>query len=151
GCTARRPSRSRAECWRARRSRRGCVSITAASKRSTSARQSPRKRRPRREKKSPELALAKVGLHKERCSMVWKRLVRAARPRSAPLTVESLEARTVLSTATPYVVPANPAVDVRSILTTGDSVGTYRMAGIPDGLGAFDNGNGTFTVLMNHE
>jgi phosphodiesterase/alkaline phosphatase D-like protein len=25
------------------------------------------------------------------------------------------------------------------------------MAGIPDGLGAFDNGNGTFTVLMNHE
>jgi hypothetical protein len=25
------------------------------------------------------------------------------------------------------------------------------MAGIPDGLGAFDNGDGTFTVLMNHE
>jgi hypothetical protein len=29
--------------------------------------------------------------------------------------------------------------------------GSYRMAGIPDGLGAFDNGDGTFTVLMNHE
>jgi Alkaline phosphatase PhoX len=27
----------------------------------------------------------------------------------------------------------------------------YRMVGIPDGLGAFDNGDGTFTVLMNHE
>lgn len=25
------------------------------------------------------------------------------------------------------------------------------MAGIPDGLGAFDNGDGTFTILMNHE
>jgi hypothetical protein len=25
------------------------------------------------------------------------------------------------------------------------------MVGTPDGLGAFDNGNGTFTVLMNHE
>jgi hypothetical protein len=25
------------------------------------------------------------------------------------------------------------------------------MAGIPDGLGAYDNGDGTFTVLMNHE
>jgi secreted PhoX family phosphatase len=25
------------------------------------------------------------------------------------------------------------------------------MAGIPDGLGAYDNGNGTITVLMNHE
>jgi len=25
------------------------------------------------------------------------------------------------------------------------------MAGIPDGLGAYDNGDGTFTVLLNHE
>ncbi len=25
------------------------------------------------------------------------------------------------------------------------------MVGIPDGLGAFDNHDGTFTVLMNHE
>jgi hypothetical protein len=25
------------------------------------------------------------------------------------------------------------------------------MVGIPDGLGAFDNGDGTMTVLMNHE
>jgi hypothetical protein len=25
------------------------------------------------------------------------------------------------------------------------------MHGIPDGLGAFDNANGTFTLLMNHE
>src|SRR6266508_3503719 len=41
--------------------------------------------------------------------------------------------------------------------TVGDSVNAkpdgspYRMVGIPDGLGAFDNGDGTFTVLMNHE
>jgi phosphodiesterase/alkaline phosphatase D-like protein len=27
----------------------------------------------------------------------------------------------------------------------------YRLAGIPDGLGAFDNNNGTFTLLVNHE
>src|SRR6185503_18694302 len=27
----------------------------------------------------------------------------------------------------------------------------YAMVGIPDGLGAFDNGDGTFTLLMNHE
>jgi hypothetical protein len=47
---------------------------------------------------------------------------------------------------------------VKSILTVGDSVNLkpdeatpYRMVGIPDGLGAFDNGDGTFTVLMNHE
>jgi hypothetical protein len=35
---------------------------------------------------------------------------------------------------------------VLTVFTVG-----YRMAGIPDGLGAYDNGNGTFTVLMNHE
>lgn len=38
-----------------------------------------------------------------------------------------------------------------AILTTGDSVGGYRMVGIPDGLGAWDNGDGTVSVLMNHE
>ena len=41
--------------------------------------------------------------------------------------------------------------NITSILTTGDSVGGYRMGGIPDGLGAYDNGNGTFTLLSNHE
>ena len=54
------------------------------------------------------------------------------------------------SSATPYVQGV-AGYDITSILTTGDSVGGYIMGGIPDGLGAFDNGNGTFTVLMNHE
>jgi hypothetical protein len=55
------------------------------------------------------------------------------------------------SSQTPYLVRATPGVVTTSVLTTGDSVDGYRMAGIPDGLGAFDNGDGTFTVLMNHE
>ena len=63
------------------------------------------------------------------------------------------------SSATSYIIPSTPGsgVSVKSILTVGDSVnnkpdGTpYRMVGIPDGLGAFDNGDGTFTLLMNHE
>ncbi|MFO0687283.1 MAG: DUF839 domain-containing protein [Myxococcota bacterium] len=55
------------------------------------------------------------------------------------------------SSATPYVVPTIAGVDITSILTTGDSVGGYQMTGIPDGLGAFSNGDGTFTLLMNHE
>ncbi len=38
-----------------------------------------------------------------------------------------------------------------SIMTVGDSVGGYKLAGIPDGLGAFDNGDGTFTIVLNHE
>ena len=62
------------------------------------------------------------------------------------------------SSASPYLVPSQSNVVMESILTVGDSVNNkpdgvtpYRMVGIPDGLGAFDNGNGTFTVLMNHE
>ena len=38
-----------------------------------------------------------------------------------------------------------------SLLTVGNDVKGYRMAGIPDGLGAYDNGDGTITLLVNHE
>jgi hypothetical protein len=62
------------------------------------------------------------------------------------------------SSQSPYLLPAASGIVTRSILTVGDSVNTkpdgttpYRMVGIPDGLGAFANGDGTFTVLMNHE
>src|ERR1700752_2552002 len=50
-----------------------------------------------------------------------------------------------------YLLPALPVVTTASILSVGDVVGGYRMVGIPDGLGAFDNGDGTFTLVMNHE
>jgi hypothetical protein len=62
------------------------------------------------------------------------------------------------SSATPYLTPMDAGVEFTSVLTSGDSVKkknkgneSYRMVGIPDGLGAFDNGDGTITVLMNHE
>jgi hypothetical protein len=32
-----------------------------------------------------------------------------------------------------------------------DGTTPYRMIGIPDGMGGFDNGDGTFTLLSNHE
>jgi hypothetical protein len=63
------------------------------------------------------------------------------------------------STATaPYLVPSKAGISFTSLLSAGDAVGTkadgttpWRMVGVPDGLGMFDNGNGTVTVLMNHE
>lgn len=62
------------------------------------------------------------------------------------------------SSQLPYILRSVPGVVTRSILTVGDSVNLkpdgvtpYRMVGIPDGLGAYDNGDGTFIVLMNHE
>ena len=56
------------------------------------------------------------------------------------------------SSQAPYVTPTAPGWSVTSVLTVGDSADNgFRMVGIPDGLGAFDNGDDTFTVLMNHE
>lgn len=55
------------------------------------------------------------------------------------------------SSASPYVLRAEPGVVSASILTVGDAVDGYRLVGIPDGLGAFDNRDGTFTLLVNHE
>jgi hypothetical protein len=60
------------------------------------------------------------------------------------------------SSDSPYLVRSQPGVVLKSIVTVGDTVarmggGSYRLVGKPDGLGAFDNGDGTFTVLMNHE
>lgn len=58
------------------------------------------------------------------------------------------------SSLTPYqrVYSSAPAnAKLVSILTVGDAVGGYKMAGLADGMGAFDNGDSTFTVVMNHE
>lgn len=56
------------------------------------------------------------------------------------------------SSATPYVTPTAAGISVTSVMTVGDTAANgYKMVGIADGLGAYDNGNGTFTVLMNHE
>ena len=62
------------------------------------------------------------------------------------------------TTTEPYVVPGHPLVKTKSILTVGDSVPlatdpakSYRLLGIPDGLGAFQSEGKTFTLLVNHE
>lgn len=55
------------------------------------------------------------------------------------------------SSQSPYLLPTVPGAKFTSILTAGDYIGNYRMCGTPDGMGAFDNGNGTFTVVLNHE
>jgi hypothetical protein len=52
-----------------------------------------------------------------------------------------------------YLLPVKPGVIIKPIQNVGDSPtgSPYRMVGAPDGLGVFDNNDGTFTVLMNHE
>ena len=53
---------------------------------------------------------------------------------------------------TPYLTPTAPGWTSKSLLTVGEAATNgYLMVGIPDGLGAYDNGDGTMTVLANHE
>ena len=54
--------------------------------------------------------------------------------------------------ATPYLRPLAADVTVKPLLTVGEAAANgYRLAGLPDGLGAYGNGDGTLTLLMNHE
>ncbi len=73
------------------------------------------------------------------------------------LCLSALAGQGPSSSQSPYLVPVAPGVEFTSLLTVGDAVPgldgktPYRMAGIPDGVGVYDNGDGSFTVLMNHE
>jgi|GEM_PF-644080 len=67
-------------------------------------------------------------------------------------TLLSLGQTGVNSSQTPYLTASAPGVEFTSLLTVGDTANNgYKMVGIPDGTGAYDNGNGTFTLLVNHE
>jgi len=53
-----------------------------------------------------------------------------------------------------YLVPNQPNVRFAAILTAADTVpggAASGFVGVPDGIGAYDNGNGTATILINHE
>ena len=55
------------------------------------------------------------------------------------------------SSATSYILNNEPNVSIQAVLTTGDVIGSKTFGGTPDGIGAFDNGDGTITILLNHE
>jgi Bacterial protein of unknown function (DUF839) len=58
----------------------------------------------------------------------------------------------------PYVEPVGAEYEIRALFSVADRVPEtsdpsrqYQMVGIPDGLGAHANGDGTTTLFMNHE
>jgi hypothetical protein len=50
-----------------------------------------------------------------------------------------------------YLQPLVPSSTITSIISATNSVNGYSMVGIPDGMGIYDNGDGTFSLIMNHE
>jgi hypothetical protein len=65
--------------------------------------------------------------------------------------VGSLSAATWPTKKPIYMISANSAVSLNPIATTGDVIAGTVIRGIPDGMGAFDNGRGGITLLSNHE
>ena len=55
------------------------------------------------------------------------------------------------TTNTPYMWPSVAGGTAVSVLTVGDQIGGYPLAGLGDGMGVLDNGGSTFTVYLNHE
>ena len=55
------------------------------------------------------------------------------------------------SSQDPFLTPMEKGVTFNAIVSVPDAAGGIRMAGIPDGAGAFDNNDGTFTMLVGHE
>jgi hypothetical protein len=65
--------------------------------------------------------------------------------------VGSLSAATWPTKKPIYMISANSAVSLNPIVTTGDVIAGTVIRGIPDGMGAYDNGRGGITLLSNHE
>ncbi len=70
----------------------------------------------------------------------------------------AMAAQGFVTAVKPYVVPVDPAYSIKPLLSAGDRVPEtsnpsreYQMVGIPDGLGAHRNSDGTITLYMNHE
>jgi Bacterial protein of unknown function (DUF839) len=79
---------------------------------------------------------------------------------NAALVVVTVAGTSLAATSVkPYVVPVGGAYQITPLFSADDKVPLlgdasgqqYRMVGIPDGLGAHPNGDGTSTLFMNHE
>lgn len=71
---------------------------------------------------------------------------------SPTLTTSAIAAGGFLTATSPYITVADPAnSSVKATITSGDAIGGYKFAKIPDGIGAFANGKGTLNVFVNHE
>jgi Bacterial protein of unknown function (DUF839) len=88
-----------------------------------------------------------------------RRLLGAALVTALTLTVTVAGSGLAATSVKPYVEPVGGDYQVRALFSVDDRVpllggGTeqqYRMVGIPDGLGAHPNRDGTSTLFMNHE
>ena len=88
-----------------------------------------------------------------------RRVLGGAFTAALALTAAMAGAGLAATSVRPYVEPVGGQYQVRALFSADDTVPLlggapgqqYRMVGIPDGLGAHPNGDGTSTLYMNHE
>jgi Bacterial protein of unknown function (DUF839) len=88
-----------------------------------------------------------------------RRLLGAALAAALALTTAVAGSALAATAVKPYVEPVGGHYQITPLFSVDDRVPLlggapgqqYRMVGIPDGLGAHPNGNGTSTLFMNHE
>lgn len=88
-----------------------------------------------------------------------RRLIGAALAAALALTVAMAGSGLAATAVKPYVEPVGSEYEIRALFSVDDKVPLlggapsqqYRMVGIPDGLGAHPNRDGTSTLYMNHE
>jgi hypothetical protein len=102
------------------------------------------------------------------CAYLWEAPMKRLKPLMILLMIVSLSltflyswidrsvaVESIITSQRSQLKPLSSGVNIKPILTTGESLqtetGTYQMAAIPDGMGAYDNKNGTFTLFVNHE
>ena len=50
-----------------------------------------------------------------------------------------------------YIIASTSAASIKSLAFAGDTLGGFTIRGIPDGMGAYRNADGTITLLSSHE
>ncbi|MTB30414.1 MAG: hypothetical protein F2917_01800, partial [Actinobacteria bacterium] len=50
-----------------------------------------------------------------------------------------------------YILPSTSAASIKALTYAGDRFGSFTVRGIPDGMGAYRNADGTITLLSSHE
>ena len=85
---------------------------------------------------------------------VLARAVSAAAQEATPtaeLAAPAIVEPGAMTTVRPFILPLDGSnLTITPLLTTGEMVGDYQMAGVPDGLGAVRAGDHVI-LLMNHE
>jgi len=70
---------------------------------------------------------------------------------AGPIAQAASDKAGFMTSADPMLSPVAGDVEVKPLLTVGDTIGDYQFEAIPDGIAIDPRGHTTFDVYVNHE